>query len=121
MQSEQTHILIVEDSADDRIMYAQYLSQKGYRVSKACDGKEGLEQALELQPHLILMDLWLPKISGWVAMHLLKADGRTKHIPVLVITGHSSVRTRECAGWLMKPCPLDQLDAEIARVLVARG
>ncbi len=115
--SSQTHILIVEDSDDDRGMYAQYLSMKGYRVSEAWDGKEGLEMALDLLPDLILMDLWLPKINGWEAMHRLKADQRTHHIPILVITGHSSVRTMESDGWLTKPCPLDQLEEEITRIL----
>jgi CheY-like chemotaxis protein len=120
--AKEAHILIVEDSADDRDMYAQYLSMQGYRISMASDGKEALEKALDLKPHLILMDLWIPKIKGWAAMHLLKSDGRTRHIPVLVITGgQSSARSRECAGWLTKPCPLDQLNAEISRVLEAHG
>ena len=121
MDNPQTHILIVDDSPDDRNMYAHFPSRKGCRVSKARDGKEGLEKALELQPHLIVLDLWLPIISGWEAMHRLKTDERTKHIPVLVVTGHSSVRTRECDGWMTKPCPLDQLAAEITAILEARG
>jgi CheY-like chemotaxis protein len=121
MDNERAHILIVDDSADDRLMYAHFLSHKGYRVSKARDGKEGLEKAFELQPDLILMDLWLPRISGWQATQRLKVDKRTKDIPVLIITGISSVWSRDCDGWLTKPCPLDQLDQEITRVLVARA
>jgi two-component system cell cycle response regulator DivK len=119
MEKAQTHILIVEDSKDDRDVYAQYLSRKGYRVSIAGDGKEGLEKAFELHPHLILLDLWLPIIGGWEATRRLQADERTKDCPVVVITGHvwHQPRTPQCAGWLTKPCPLDQLDAEIARVL----
>jgi CheY-like chemotaxis protein len=122
VENEQTHILIVEDSEDDREMYAHHLSLKGYLVSKAGDGKEGLEKAFELQPHVILIDLWLPCVGGWEATRRLKADERTKHCPVVVITGHPVLRPRtlECDGWLTKPCPLDQLDAEIARVLRTR-
>lgn len=123
MEDERTHVLIVEDSEDDRDMYAHHLMLKGYRVSKAGDGKEGLEKALELHPHLILIDLWLPIMGGWELTRRLKADERTKHSPVLILTGHSLFQpsTLECDGWLTKPCPLNQLDAEIARLLEAHG
>jgi CheY-like chemotaxis protein len=123
LENEQIHILIIEDSADERDMYAMHLSLKGYRVSKASDGKEGVEKAFELHPHLILIDLWLPTIGGWEATRRLKADDRTKDCPVVVITGHAVIRpgTLECDEWLTKPCPLDQLDAAIAKVLHARA
>jgi CheY-like chemotaxis protein len=55
MDNEQTRILIVNNSEDDREMYAENLFLKGYRVIIASDGKEGLEMAFELQPHLILL------------------------------------------------------------------
>jgi two-component system cell cycle response regulator DivK len=118
--SNQAHILIVEDSDDDRIMFAQYLSMHGHRVSSARDGNQGLEKAFELKPDLVLIDLWLPLVSGWEAMHRLRADQRTRQIPILVVTGHSSVRTRDCDGWLTKPCPLDELRAEVAALLTSR-
>ena len=118
---KQEHILIVEDSEDDRIMFAQNLSMHGYRVSKAGDGKEGLEKAFELKPDLVLIDLWLPKVSGWEAIHRLRAEQRTGRIPILVVTGHSSIRSEDCDGWLTKPCPLDQLGAEVAALLHSHG
>lgn len=117
MGTLQTHILIVDDSEDDRNMYAHYLARKGYRVSMARDGREGLENALGLQPDLILLDLWLPKMSGWDVMEHLRADERTKRIPVLAISGHTQTQPRGCHGLLTKPCPLDQLGAEIARLI----
>jgi two-component system, cell cycle response regulator DivK len=122
LEKEQTHILIIEDSADEREIYALHLSLKGYRVSMASDGKEGVEKAFELHPNLILIDLWLPTIGGWEATRRLKADERTKDCPVVVITGHAVIRpgTLECDEWLTKPCPLDELDATIAKVLKAR-
>jgi two-component system cell cycle response regulator DivK len=65
MDKRQAHIVIVDDLSDDRHMYAHYLTRKGYRGSTAHDGKEGLEKAFWLIPDLILLDLCLPKISGW--------------------------------------------------------
>jgi twitching motility two-component system response regulator PilH len=94
MDNRQKHILIVEDSADDRNMYAYYLTRKGYRVSKAHSGEEGLGNAFGIGPDLVVLDLWLPKISGWEVPRRLKSDERTKHIPVLVITGQNRDSTK---------------------------
>jgi two-component system cell cycle response regulator DivK len=117
------HILIVEDSEDERDLFAHHLSQQGYRISMAGDGKEGVEKAFKVQPDLILMDLWLPSIGGWEATRFLKADERTRECPIVVITGHAAYQpsTLECDGWLTKPCPLDRLDTEIERVLESRA
>ena len=114
-------VLIVDDSADDLNMLAYFLSRKGYRVSRARDGREGVTMALEILPHLILMDLGLPILNGWDAIEMLKKDQRTKHIPVLVVTGYASNPLPECEGWLPKPCDLEKLDLEVARILEARG
>ncbi len=121
MDTRQTHILIVDDSDDDRELYALYLTQKGYRVSMAHDGEEGLEKALELEPDLIVLDLWLPKLSGWGVMLRLKSAERTKHIPVLIVTSDDSVQPQECEGLLTKPCPPEELGAEIARRVRGRA
>ena len=85
----------------------------GISGGKAHDG-EGVK-ALALEPDLIVLDLWLPKISGWGVMLRLKSDERTKHIPVLVVTGDVSVQRGECEALLTKPCAPDELGAEIAR------
>lgn len=120
LQTVQQHVLVVDDSDDDRAMVAQYLTMKGYQVSKARDGRDGLKKALELQPDLILIDLWLPLVSGWEALQRLRADEKTKDIPVVVVTGHSFVRPLDCEGLLLKPLRLNDLGALIARILKSR-
>ena len=115
MDNRQAHILIVDDSEDSRNMMAYHLGRKGYRVSKASDGEDGLEKAFGLLPYLVVLDLWLPKISGWEVVERLKSDERTKNIPVLVVTGHTSARALECEGVLTKPVALDQLAAKIVK------
>jgi len=115
------HVLIVDDSNDDRTMYRLFLTQKGFQVTEASDGAEAVRKAIELIPALIVMDLWLPVLGGWEASRQLKADERTKHIPIVVLTARSFVTATAlgCEGCLIKPCPPEELHAEILRVLGA--
>jgi two-component system cell cycle response regulator DivK len=121
MDNRQAHILIVDDSEDSRNMFAYYLARKGYRVSQAQDGEDGLEKAFGLLPDLIVLDLWLPKKSGFEVVQRLKAEEITKRIPVLVVTAHSSARALECEGVLTKPFALEQFGAKIAKILRNSG
>ena len=82
-------ILVVDDYQDAREMYAEYLQFSGFRVAEARNGNEAVEQAFALLPDLILMDLSLPGMDGWEATRVLKADQRTKQIPVVALTGLS--------------------------------
>jgi len=82
-------VLVVEDYQDAREMYSAYLQFSGYRVEEATNGMEAIEKAIELTPDIILMDLALPKVDGWEATKRLKSDPRTKHIPIVALTGHA--------------------------------
>jgi len=123
MDNCQTSILIIEDSKDDREMYAQFLSMKGYASSAAANGKEGLDKALELSPDVILMDLRLPGIDGWELVQRLKADERTRHCAVVIVTGLTWLQPKalECDAWLTKPCRLERLEEELTRILENRA
>jgi two-component system cell cycle response regulator DivK len=123
IESAAKHVLVVDDYADTRAMCTEYLEFHGFRVSSAGDGREAVRKAQADRPDLVIMDLSLPTIDGWAAIELLKKDGATRAIPVLVLTGHalSSMRDRArdagCAGFLTKPClPQDLLDA-VTRIL----
>src|SRR5262245_35527060 len=83
------HILLVDDFDDNREMYAEYLEYSGFRVTQASNGHEALARAFEQPPDLIVMDLSLPGMDGWEATRRLKADSRTKSIPVVALTGHA--------------------------------
>ena len=116
-------MLLVEDFDDAREMYADYLEFSGLRVAGAADAVRGLEMAQELQPAIILMDAALPGLSGWDAIVELKANPRTQHIPVLMLTGHVLGDARERAiaagadGFIAKPCLPDELTRHILDVL----
>jgi two-component system, cell cycle response regulator DivK len=124
---KQALVLVVEDYQDAREMYAAYLRFSGYRVAEATNGLEAIEQTLELLPDIILMDLALPKMDGWEATRRLKSDERTKHIPIVALTGHAlaghaeGARQAGCDSFVTKPCLPDALVAEIRRMLADRG
>jgi CheY-like chemotaxis protein len=116
-------ILVVDDYEDAREMYAEYLRFCGFRVAEARNGGEALEQAFSLMPDLILMDLSLPGIDGWEATRQLKADERTRNIPVVALTGHALAGASEgakkagCDSFVTKPCLPDDLVVEVRRML----
>jgi CheY-like chemotaxis protein len=118
-------ILVVDDYQDAREMYAEYLQFSGFRVAEARNGNEAVAQAFSLRPDLILMDLSLPGMDGWEATRLLKADDRTKHIPVVALTGHALAGASEgakkagCDSFVTKPCLPDDLVIEVRRMLGA--
>ena len=115
-------ILYVDDFEDDREMYGHYLSRCGFRVSLASDGQEGLQKAVQLLPDLILMDLALPQVDGWEAIRQLKANEKTKNIPIVVLTARAfaSARAVGCDGCLIKPCQPENLLVEVVRMLKMR-
>jgi CheY-like chemotaxis protein len=124
-QQNQPLILVVDDYQDAREMYAEYLQFSGFQVAEARNGNEAVEQAFALKPDLILMDLSLPGMDGWEATRRLKADDRTKHIPIVALTGHALAGASEgakkagCDSFVTKPCLPDDLVVEVRRMLGA--
>jgi two-component system cell cycle response regulator DivK len=120
-------VLVVEDYQDAREMYAAYLQFSGFDVAEAANGIEAIEKTTELLPDIVLMDLALPRMDGWEATRRLKGDPRTRHIPVVALTGHAlpghsdGAREAGCDAFVTKPCLPDALVAEIRRLLDRRG
>jgi two-component system, cell cycle response regulator DivK len=116
-------ILIVDDLPDPRELCSVALVKEGYKVAVAGGGKEALDRALSLQPDLIVMDIRLPEMNGWQAIERLKADERTRSIPIVGLTAYTyegswveSMKSK-CHDFLMKPCPPDRLIKVIRRIL----
>jgi CheY-like chemotaxis protein len=116
-------VLVVDDYADSREMYAVHLSCVGFDVIEASNGVEALERAAESAPDVVVMDLSLPIMDGWEATRRLRADERTTGIPVIVLTGHALTGTTDatknlgCDAFVVKPCLPEALEREIRRVL----
>jgi CheY-like chemotaxis protein len=103
-------VLIVDDFEDNRAMYAEYLRYSGFEVIEASNGVEAIDRARDASPDVVVMDLSLPVLDGWEATRRLKADVRTRHIPVVALTGHAleghsqGAREAGCDWFLAKPC-----------------
>ena len=91
-------VLYVEDNEYNRKIVRQLFSRTRYRLIEAVDGEDGIAAAQRELPNLILMDVQLPKISGLDATRALKADARTKDIPIIVITSFALSGDRERAA-----------------------
>lgn len=119
-------VLIVEDDPETRHLYAELLNRSGFETDEAHNGFQALDKALASpRPDLILTDIAVPGMDGIELCRKLRADERTRSIPVLAITGHDDrhypdrVRTAGADGVLLKPCDADVLVSE-ARRLVSR-
>lgn len=127
VSSDAPLILVVDDYQDAREMCSEYLRFSGFRVEEAADGVEAIEKATENLPAAILMDLSLPRLDGWEATRRLKKDARTRHIPVIALTGHALAGHSEgaadagCDSFLTKPCLPDRMVEEVKRILERAG
>jgi two-component system, cell cycle response regulator DivK len=120
-------VLVVEDDLSTRKLYAGVLMEQGFDVIEAHNGLQASEKARELLPVVIVTDLGLPGIDGFELCRRLQQDSRTRHIPVVAITGRYvsaadlARATRDgCRSVLVKPVDADRLVAEV-RGLIPQG
>jgi two-component system cell cycle response regulator DivK len=117
-------ILLVEDNEMNRDMLSRRLQRKGYSVLIALDGEQGLAKAYSEMPDLILMDISLPFIDGYEVTRRLKANPRTRHIPVIALTAHALLTDRDkalkagCNDYDTKPVDFSRLTEKIETLLV---
>jgi CheY-like chemotaxis protein len=90
-------ILLVEDNEMNRDMLSRRLKKRGFEVVMAFDGKQGVDMAVEHAPDLILLDMSLPVMDGWEAAGHMKADDRTKDVPIIALTAHAMAGDMEKA------------------------
>lgn len=116
-------ILLVEDNEMNRDMLSRRLTKRGYDVTIAMDGVEGVENARSTMPDLILMDMSLPLKDGWEATADLKGDAMTNGIPIIGLSAHAMEGDRDkamqagCDDYDTKPVELDRLLGKIEKLL----
>jgi two-component system cell cycle response regulator DivK len=119
-------ILIVEDSPPNMRLIEMTLRPKGYELLKATDGEEALDMAIREKPDLILMDIYLPKVSGLEATKRLRQMPALNHIPIIAVTAHAMKGDEEkiieagCDAYLPKPINTHQLPRVVAEMLRQR-
>ena len=102
-------ILVVEDNMDNYELVRFVLERAGYDVFWAMNGGDGVAAARLQKPDLILMDLTMPEMDGWLAAEKLKADEITKPIPLYALSAHTLPSDRKraldagCDGYISKP------------------
>jgi twitching motility two-component system response regulator PilH len=80
-------IIVIDDEPDARAYLKAILDEEGYDTITASDGEEGLNKVKENPPHLILLDLMMPKKSGVKFLNEIKNDEQLKEIPIVVVSG----------------------------------
>jgi DNA-binding response OmpR family regulator len=84
--TEIKHILCIEDEPEMIDLIRLILGRRGFEVVGAAGGKEGLEKMQQELPDMVLLDLMMPDMDGWEVYQQMKADEKTKDIPVIVVT-----------------------------------
>jgi CheY-like chemotaxis protein len=119
-------ILLVEDNEMNRDMLSRRLERRGHSVVMANDGGQGLSMAGTEMPDLILMDISLPVMDGCEVTRRLKADKRTRHIPIIALTANALVTDRVkainagCDDYDTKPIEFSRLSEKIHNCLTEK-
>ena len=118
-----TTLMLVEDDPMNRDMLARRLIHKGYDIITAADGARAILLARQALPDLILMDMGLPLVSGWQAVHRLKTLPETQAIPIIALTAYAMPEDRArslgvgCDEFQAKPIDFARLCSLIQQLL----
>lgn len=120
-------ILIAEDERDIRDLVAFTLRFAGHEVFAAANGEEAVELAPKVNPDLILMDVRMPRMTGYEACKIMKADPELKDIPVVFLSAkgqETEIQQGLASGaedYLLKPFAPDQLTLRVKGILAKYG
>jgi CheY-like chemotaxis protein len=118
-------ILVVDDTADTREMYAIYFRSRGFTVETASNGHSAIDAAHRWQPDVIVMDVAMPGLDGITATREIKQDPHTVDIPVVILTAYpiraiKGGALETGARFVMKPCAPEELEEHVWRALDRR-
>ena len=120
-------ILCIEDEPEMIDLIRLILGRRGFEVVGAAGGKEGLEKVREQPPELVLLDLMMPDMDGWEVYQQMKADEKTKDIPVIVVTAKAQsidkvlgLHIAKVDDYIAKPFSPQDLLNSVEKVLNAK-
>ena len=126
MNAKLKTILCVEDDPEMIDLMRLILGRRGFEVKGAAGGLEGLRIMREELPDLILLDLMMPDMDGWEVYQQMKADERTKNIPVIVVTAKAQsidkvlgLHIAKVDDYIAKPFSPQELTASVEKILGA--
>lgn len=107
-------VLVVEDDPELRTIYQEVLTDGGFQVRAARDGLDALEMLNDgMAPCALVLDLRMPRMSGWELADHLRADGRWRHVPLIVVAAYYRIAEEAdrlgARAWLQKPIDLSRL------------
>jgi DNA-binding response OmpR family regulator len=118
------HILCIEDEPEMIDLIRLILVRRGFEVSGATGGKEGLLAVREKLPDLVLLDLMMPDMDGWEVYQQMKSDELTRHIPVIVVTARAQsidkvlgLHIAKVDDYIAKPFSPQELLISVEKVL----
>ena len=122
------HILCIEDEPEMIDLIRLILGRRGFEVIGAAGGKEGLEKVRQDLPDLVLLDLMMPDMDGWEVYQQMKADEKTKDIPVIVVTAKAQsidkvlgLHIAKVDDYIAKPFSPQDLMNSVEKVLGAKN
>jgi CheY-like chemotaxis protein len=123
MKPQMKKILLVDDSRTSLFMESMILRQGPYELVTASDGVEAVEQARAQHPDLILMDVIMPRMTGFEALRALRKEEATRNIPIIMVTTRGESDNVEegwesgCSDYVNKPINPEELLAKVRSCL----
>lgn len=120
-----TNILYIEDNDQNFYLVNFILNAQGYAVTRAHDGREGIDLALREKPRLILLDIQLPVMDGYATARELRKIPEMSNVPIIALTSYAMAGDREkalaagCTGYIEKPINPKTFTGQIAQFLPA--
>jgi CheY-like chemotaxis protein len=121
-----SRVLIADDNQPNRELLEAYLDDEGYEIVMAHDGEHTMELVAEQHPDIILLDIMMPRLSGYEVCEQLKANPETRKIPVLMVTALNEMGDIEkaiekgCDDFLKKPVNRLELQTRVRSLLRVR-
>jgi len=123
MDNEQKRILCIEDEPDMIDLIRIILQRRGYEIQGAAGGQEGIRKVREWLPDLVLLDLMMPDMDGWEVYQQMKAEEKTRNIPVIVVTAKAQnidkvlgLHIAKVDDYVAKPFSPSELLASVEKV-----
>lgn len=122
-----TRVMVVEDNELNLRLFCDLLSAHGYRVDALRDGRDVLHHARTESPHIIVMDIQLPHVSGLDLIAAIKGDDTLSHIPILAVTAYAGredeqrIRKAGAESYIAKPVSVIRFLEAVGNLLPAQG